>query len=89
MPDLKTIGNRMRVLRKKAGITQEQAGESIGVSRTLYAYWEKGRKRINMEYLLKFCEIVSVKPAVLLLDENETLLAGSDCLMWDGDVLHH
>lgn len=89
MPDLKIIGNRMRVLRKKAGITQGEAGERIGVSRALYAYWEDGTKRINIEYLLKFCEIVSAKPALLLLEENETLLAGSDCFMWDGDVLHH
>lgn len=89
MPDLKTIGNRMRVLRKKAGITQAELGDRIGVSRTLYAHWEDGFKRINLEYLLMFCEIVSVKPAVLLLDENETLLAASNCYMWDGEVLHH
>ena len=41
------IGNNIKLLRQKYGITQEQLGEKIGVSAQSISKWETG---ITMKY---------------------------------------
>ena len=36
------IGNKIKILRQKIGVTQEQLGEKIGVSGQSISKWETG-----------------------------------------------
>lgn len=42
------IGNRMRELRKKTGLSQEKFALRIGMDRTYYAAVENGKKNISI-----------------------------------------
>ena len=61
------IAWRLRALRKKAGLTVEEAAEQIGVASTTLYEWEQGRKMPNLRKLPKISEIYKVKKAKNLL----------------------
>ncbi len=43
MDDIGTVGQRIRELREKAGLTQQQVAEKIGLHWTSISQWERGR----------------------------------------------
>lgn len=62
--------NRMREIRKKAGITQERLGGMVGISQGMISAHEKGRK--NISSLSKLSEIADVLSCHVsdLIDSN-------------------
>jgi transcriptional regulator with XRE-family HTH domain len=51
------IGARLRESRVAARLTQEEAGQGVGVSRTTIANWESGR---NLPDLVQFADLMAL-----------------------------
>ena len=45
------IGSKIKNARNKAGFTQEQTAESLGVSRQTISNWENGKNQPDLEML--------------------------------------
>ena len=54
------IALNIKYYRKKAGITQKQLAELVGVTSTAVSNWESGQNSINTEILFKVCEVMNV-----------------------------
>ena len=71
------MGDRIRSLRKKSGMTQEELGEKLGVSKTIVNRYESGTieniKRSSIEIM---CKLFNVSATYLLgIEELEDSLA--------------
>lgn len=78
---LNNLGKRIRSARESAGFTQEFLAESVGVSRTAVARWEKGDIEPKLQNLICIAEFLNVSTDWLLGitgTENKTLLNLSD-----------
>jgi len=50
---------KIQDFRQKAGMTQEELAEKVGLSRGAVTSIEQGKRKITVEELLKFCEAFS------------------------------
>lgn len=71
--DAKKIGQAILFLRKRAGYTQKDLAERIGISDKAISKWERGQGLPDITYLRKL--------SILLDTDTDSLL--------DGDVVHH
>lgn len=55
------IGVRIKTLRKKSLLTQEQLGTMLGVSRVTINEWEKGRKAPALRNVRKLAALIGGK----------------------------
>lgn len=51
-----TVGIYLKYLREDQGLTQEQAGDAIGMSDRIVSAWEKGRHQPKVEQLYALVE---------------------------------
>lgn len=51
---------RLKDLRKQAGLTQVDVAEKLGISQPAYASWERGVKKPTQENLVKIAQILNV-----------------------------
>lgn len=65
------LSERLKTLRKEAGLTQEQVAKKLGVSRPAYTYWEKGKKRPTPDKLSNIAQFYGVTTDYLLGNEPE------------------
>ncbi len=65
------FGEKLRVLRKRRGFTQEQIGELLAVSRPYVAKLERGEKMPNAPMIIKIADIFGVTADQLMRDELE------------------
>ncbi len=63
-----TFGNRLRALRKKAGLTQEQLAEAVNVSLKTVQRWEFDKRQPRMEEIKALAKALGVSEADLLND---------------------
>jgi transcriptional regulator with XRE-family HTH domain len=63
---LEAIAQRLVRLRKKAGITQAQMAEKLGLSQPVVSDYERGASRLHGELILKVAEILNVSADELL-----------------------
>lgn len=64
---MKTLGQRLRYLRKYRGYTQVKLTELIGEkSSSVFSNWEQDLSSPDYEKLLTICRILDVHPAYLL-----------------------
>ncbi|MEM7372784.1 MAG: helix-turn-helix transcriptional regulator [Bacteroidota bacterium] len=56
----KALGKRLYDTRKPTGMTQQEVGQILGVSRSYYAGFESGSKKISIELLILFAEKMGV-----------------------------
>ncbi len=61
------LKDRIIQLRKQAGLTQEQLGEQMDVSRQAVSKWESGQATPDLSYLTRMCELFQVSTDWLLL----------------------
>ena len=54
-----TTGERIRIARKKAGLTQKILGEKLGVSYQTIAQWENGLRNPKLETLRKIAKEIN------------------------------
>ena len=57
---------KLSVLRKAAGLTQQQLADLLGVKRTVVTSWETGCNNIPAKYLLALAEILDCTVEELL-----------------------
>lgn len=68
------IGSRIKEERIKQGLTQEELGNMIGVSKTTISYYERGKEQPKMEKLKKLTEVLNLTPNYIFGSEINTVL---------------
>lgn len=64
-----SLGNKILELRKKKGLSQEQLGEKVNVTRQTISNWELGETTPNIEQLKRLSNVLSISIDELL-DNN-------------------
>ena len=60
MITLNIFPQRLKELRLKKGLTQQQIADEIGVNRGSYSNWEKGKREPSFENLVKLADLLDV-----------------------------
>ena len=68
--NVKEMGEKIKYLRKEAGIGQNQLAEYLDVSNASSSYWETGKQLPSAEAIYKLAIVINV-PADYLLGINE------------------
>ncbi len=68
------IVNRLKLMRSRMGLTQEEVAEKVGVSRQAVAKWEKGETLPDIESCIKLADLFEVPVDMLVrgLKEEKT-----------------
>ena len=66
-----TFAERIKMLRIRSGLTQQQVAESIGTTKSTISKYEHGLRKVNNEHLCKMAEIYEVDPLYLFLGKTE------------------
>lgn len=64
------LGERIALARKQAGLSQEQLGEKLGVSRQAVSKWESNQTNPDVSYVAQMCRLLGVSSDWLLLGEE-------------------
>lgn len=64
------IGERLRLLRKRAGRTQAELAEAAGIADRTYADIERGTATMRLDTLLSICRSLRILPNDLLVQNN-------------------
>ena len=68
MDDLLTqIGQRIRMYRERAHLSQEELAERAELSNQTISTAETGKKRLRIENVIKICKVLEISPNYLLL----------------------
>lgn len=70
-----TLGERIAQARKQAGLSQEQLGEKLGVSRQAVSKWEGDQTNPDVAYVAQMCRTLGVSSDWLLLGEESAQTA--------------
>jgi transcriptional regulator with XRE-family HTH domain len=62
----KKFGERIRSLRKEAGLSQEELADAAGLHRTYIGAIERGERNISLINIVQLARALRVKPASLL-----------------------
>ena len=62
----KDLGRRIRTLRQKQHLTQEQLAEKIDMSASFLGHIERGSRVASLETLVKLCNVLDTNPGFLL-----------------------
>ena len=65
------FSERLKDLRKQAGLTQVDVAEKLGISQPAYASWERGVKKPTQEKLVKIAQILNVSVDYLVGNSEE------------------
>jgi transcriptional regulator with XRE-family HTH domain len=63
-----TLGEKILLLRKQGGMTQEQLAERLAITRQTVSKWELGESEPDVTYLIQLSEIFQVTTDYLLKD---------------------
>ena len=62
----KRLGERIRELRLKAGLSQEELGKLLGVKKAAVSMWERGQNRPPIDKIFKMAKIFGVRPSDIM-----------------------
>lgn len=62
------LGQRLRTIRKKRGLTQEQAAELAGISPQHFSGIETGSAKVSLPALVRLCNALDTTPNDILMD---------------------
>lgn len=54
------VGERIRALRKKRGLTQKKLGEDLNLDKTTISHYENGRRQPDLDFLKKLATYFKV-----------------------------
>lgn len=74
------IGKRIAAARMAAGLTQQELGERVFVSRDLVSKWEAGARRPDLAMLQSIAEALSVPPDTIITREECVFAELQRCL---------
>ncbi|MBE5811114.1 MAG: helix-turn-helix transcriptional regulator [Clostridiales bacterium] len=66
MVDYKDLGERIRTLRRKRSLTQEELAEQVGISASFMGHIERGSRVASLETLVALCNNLKTTPQYLL-----------------------
>ncbi len=58
---------KLKDIRTKAGFTQQQVAEKLGISESYYCQLENGQRRMSLDYALKIATILKRTPNDIFL----------------------
>ena len=67
------IAERLQDLRKKAGYSQEQVAEQLGLSRQAVSKWESGQGKPDLDNLVRLTEIYNTSADYILLGTEKNM----------------
>lgn len=67
------FSERLKNLRKQAGLTQVDVAGELGISQQAYASWERGTKKPTQENLVKIAQILNVTVDYLVGNSDEEI----------------
>lgn len=73
--DLRSVGNKLLNIRKRAGMTQSEVAEAAGLSDRTYADIERGTVNMRIETVLHICEALHITPDIVLTEDCPNLSA--------------
>ena len=76
--DLRAIGNKLYVIRKKSGLTQAEVAERADLSDRTYADIERGTVNMRVETVLRICDALHVTPDEILTQDRDSPAARKD-----------
>lgn len=71
------LNERIAAARRAAGMSQEQLGEALGVSRQAVSKWESGQTKPDLEAVGKMCQLFHLSADYLLLGKEDKKDDGS------------
>jgi len=71
-----TLGNKVRRLREKIGLTQKELADQIGISHSLIGQIETDRIQPSLSTLSRLAEALGVSTCYFLMEEEEPTLPG-------------
>lgn len=74
--------DRLKDLRKQAGLTQEELSQKIGVIRKTVSNWERGFTRISPDYAEQLANYFQVSIGYLLGVSDDKQGSNSDLSSW-------
>lgn len=83
------FGNKLKELRKQAGLTQKQLGDKIKVTKSVISYYELQERYPSPEILIKLAKTFHVTTDYLLGLENKQTLDISGLSDEDVQLLQH
>lgn len=57
---MKVFSERLKELRQKKGLTQQEIADLLHVNRVTYTNWEKGNREPNFETIIKIADLLEV-----------------------------
>ena len=72
-----TIGEKIILLRTKAGLSQEELAEKVNVSRQSVSKWEMNQALPQIDKVLLLCELFGISTDELLHDKKEVKVLGN------------
>ena len=79
--DFRRIGNKLHLIRKRAGMTQAEVAEAAGLSDRTYADIERGTVNMRIETILRICSVLHITPDSILTEESAPLALRQEELM--------
>lgn len=64
--DYVLIGQRLKIARKKAKITQQEVAEKLNLSVAYVSRVERGNSHINLKRLTEFCSLLNISEGEIL-----------------------
>lgn len=64
------LGEKVRLLRKRRGLKQDDLGELLKLSRSQVSNLESGRRNLSLKQLEKLCEYFKVDMSYFLMSET-------------------
>ena len=65
------FGDKLSILRKKEGLSQEELGEKLGVTRQTVSKWELGQSKPDTDKLMELSKLLNVDFNTLVDDNVE------------------
>lgn len=66
------LAERLQELRKKAGYSQEQVADLLGISRQAISKWESGQGKPELDNIVKLTEIYNVSADYIISGREHT-----------------
>lgn len=80
--DLRTVGNRLLLFRKRLGMTQAEVAEAAELSDRTYADIERGNVNMRVETVLRICQVLHITPDEILTEEAASI-AAKQAELWE------
>lgn len=72
---IRCMGERIKLARKRQGLTQQELGELVGLNEKTISLIENDNALTRLDTLIKICDILEVSPNYLLLDSSKNALS--------------